>query len=469
MRKTLRQLATRVAIVLSVCVAWAAPSAAAPVTFNFTGSVTQASFDPDDPFSGSIDFGTTFNGSYTFDAAATDAIAAAYGGSYAASGAPYGFTLNIGGHTFSIADYLSVNVTNSIGSDFYAALACAGGPSCVGDAIELYMQDVSGTAINSDALPLTPPLLSAFGIAGFGLNLLIDGNTVQVAGQLASLTCSAGCGGPVETVPEPATLLLVTPALAFLARRRIRIPRAPALLCLAMLTGFASSAFAVDGVVLIDQTRVLAGNVTPGDAPGFPVTISLPGSYKLSGNLTVPAGTDAIVIQSDNVSLDLNGFGIAGAESSADFAGITDQGTVHRAISIRNGVMSKLGINMVSDQVEVREMRISDAVDAITLGGSAAVVTGNNLFKNVIGIRVSGSDGLISNNIASFNAAGIFAFTKALVSGNATNFNTFFGINAFCPSHMIGNQASNNGIDSRFNIDVTPNSGCTTVNNNPEP
>ncbi len=469
MRKTLRQLATRVAIVLSVCVAWAAPGAAAPVTFNFTGSVTQASFDPDDSFSGSVDFGTTFNGSYTFDSAATDAIAAANGGSYAAFGAPYGFTVNMGGHTFSIADYLSVNVSNSSGFDFYSALACAGGPSCAGDSMQLYLQDFSGTVFNSDALPLTPPLLSAFANAALGLDLLIDGNTVQILGQLSSLTCSAGCGGPLETVPEPATLLLVAPALAFLARRRIRIRPAPVLLCLAMLTVFASSAFAVDGVVLIDQTRALAGSVTPGDTPGFPVTISVPGSYKLSGNLTVPAGVDGIVIQSDNVTIDLNGFSIVGAESSADFAGITDKDTVHRAISIRNGVMSNLGINMASDQVEVREMRISGAVDAINLGGSAAVVTGNNLFKNVTGIRVSGSDGLISNNIASFNAAGIFAFTKALVSGNATNYNTFFGINAFCPSHMIGNQASNNGSDSRFNIDVTPNSGCTTVNNNPEP
>ena len=54
-------------------------------------------------------------------------------------------------------------------------------------------------------------------------------------------------------------------------------------------------AFAVDGVVLIDQNHALAGNVTPGDTPGFPVTISQPGSYRLTGNLIVPdANTTAI-------------------------------------------------------------------------------------------------------------------------------------------------------------------------------
>ena len=77
--------------------------------------------------------------------------------------------------------------------------------------------------------------------------------------------------------------------------------------------GVCLSAWAVDGVVLIDQSRALSGGVTPGDAPGFPVTITLPGSYRLAGNLTVPdENTSAIEIAADEVSLDLNGFAIRG-------------------------------------------------------------------------------------------------------------------------------------------------------------
>ncbi len=84
-------------------------------------------------------------------------------------------------------------------------------------------------------------------------------------------------------------------------------------LCSLVLAAFPCSIYAVDGVVLIDQNHALAGNLTPGDLPGFPVTLSQPGSYKLSGNLTVPdANTTAIQITADHVTLDLNGFAIIG-------------------------------------------------------------------------------------------------------------------------------------------------------------
>ena len=59
-----------------------------------------------------------------------------------------------------------------------------------------------------------------------------------------------------------------------------------------------ADATATDGVVLIDQARALAGNVTPGDAPGFPVTISEPGSYRLASDLESDNG--GILIAADD-------------------------------------------------------------------------------------------------------------------------------------------------------------------------
>jgi hypothetical protein len=63
----------------------------------------------------------------------------------------------------------------------------------------------------------------------------------------------------------------------------------------------------------INQNLALAGNVTPGDTPGFPVTLSQPGSYKLTSNLFVPSGVSGVVITAPDVTLDLNGFSIVGA------------------------------------------------------------------------------------------------------------------------------------------------------------
>ena len=55
----------------------------------------------------------------------------------------------------------------------------------------------------------------------------------------------------------------------------------------------ASPALAASGgEVLISQDQAISGSVTPGDAPGFPVTLSASGRYRLAGNLSPTAGTD---------------------------------------------------------------------------------------------------------------------------------------------------------------------------------
>ncbi len=74
---------------------------------------------------------------------------------------------------------------------------------------------------------------------------------------------------------------------------------------LTLLTG------AAQAQTTIDQAKALAGNVTPGDGPGFPVQINQPGSYKLTSNLNVPLHVQAITVVSPGVTIDLNGFVIS--------------------------------------------------------------------------------------------------------------------------------------------------------------
>lgn len=80
----------------------------------------------------------------------------------------------------------------------------------------------------------------------------------------------------------------------------------------ALLTAPASAA---DGIIEINHAKALAGGVSAGDTPGYPVTVSASGSYLLTGNLTAPANTNAIGVSADEVTLDLNGFLIQGPVS----------------------------------------------------------------------------------------------------------------------------------------------------------
>jgi hypothetical protein len=138
----------------------------------------------------------------------------------------------------------------------------------------------------------------------------------------------------------------------------------------------ASSAFAQQ---TIDHNKALAGNVTPGDTPGYPITLSQPGHYKLMSNLVVPAETGGIVITAPNVTLDLNGFTISGpvtcsqnktnrqvtcsqeASSQEAHAGICVQGSNTFGTKIRNGTVRGFrGIGLLlSDGDTVQNLRVT--------------------------------------------------------------------------------------------------------------
>lgn len=95
---------------------------------------------------------------------------------------------------------------------------------------------------------------------------------------------------------------------------------------LAAMAASTISAFAIDGQVLINQSTVTA-------AGGFPYTISEAGSYKLSGNLTASTAV-AILVNTSNVTLDLNGFTITGTGAASYGVQITAN-----FVTIRNGTI----------------------------------------------------------------------------------------------------------------------------------
>jgi hypothetical protein len=204
--------------------AWALggqPAAANSITFGFTGTITQVpALDPVSPFPDPIDFGTPFSGTYTFDSTAADAIADPSAGSFASPGGS--FTLTLSGLSLTFAGPSIVTI-DSPGFDFYSALYSENpsNDNPTGVLLSITLQDLLGLALSSDALPLTPPPLAMFQLSNsFFFTDTIDGNQVEVGGDLTSLTCIEGCS---RTVPEPTTwtlLLLAALLCAMFARRR---------------------------------------------------------------------------------------------------------------------------------------------------------------------------------------------------------------------------------------------------------
>jgi len=135
-----------------------------------------------------------------------------------------------------------------------------------------------------------------------------------------------------------------------------RSRRVAVVAALVALAGLAPAG-AVDGVIEINLARALAGGVTAGDAPGFPVVIDRPGSYRLTGNLDVtdapaPQNVTAIAITASFVTLDLNGFTLIGptectgspvADCAPLGSGSGIQSSSSNLVRISNGVILGFG------------------------------------------------------------------------------------------------------------------------------
>ena len=173
--------------------------------------------------------------------------------------------------------------------------------------------------------------------------------------------------------------------------------------------------FAVDGIVLINQSTVIA-------AGGFPYRITQPGSYRLSGNLNVDEQTTAIVIAHDNVTLDLNGFTIGGPNVCRSTVGppiglvmctFTSTGIGIDAgfsanITIANGVIVGMGRYGIVSGPGTR-------VDSVTVSqsGSDGISIASGLI-NTCRLLFNGGNGILANSSAGSVKNSLFEHNKGL-------------------------------------------------------
>jgi hypothetical protein len=198
------------------------------------------------------------------------------------------------------------------------------------------------------------------------------------------------------------------------------------------------------GVITIDQAKALAGGVTSGDTAGFPVTLSEPGTYRLTGNLTLPnANTTGILISAANVTLDLGGFAITGpvvcagnplvCSSSGYGDGVEIKvlaPNARAAVSVSNGTlrgMGRYGLASGYDSVGgvriERVMAFQNGSNGLWLPGSAVVADSQISYNGHHGI--AGNNLLLSNNVIRGNAGtGVHSNFSSVGVHNLIQFNT---------------------------------------------
>lgn len=217
-------------------------------------------------------------------------------------------------------------------------------------------------------------------------------------------------------------------------------------------------AAAVDGVVEINQTAALAGGITSGDDPGFPVTISRAGSYRLTGNLsTSDKASTAIEITADDVHLDLNGFSIACTfatgivpaaclmASGPGFGVLATSGSDRT--TLRNGTVRTMGFHGVF----LRTQSSVHDVKSIGNGGHGIFVSHRSRLvgclaegNGEIGLSVGQLSRVIDSTSTDNGDHGIFTLGGSTVSGSIAEGNENDGIFA-SGAVVVRSQAIDNG------------------------
>jgi hypothetical protein len=202
----------------------------------------------------------------------------------------------------------------------------------------------------------------------------------------------------------------------------------------AMMLGLAASAGAVDGTIEINQATVLANGGT------FPYTIAASGSYRLTGNLTVPAGVGGIVVDATPVTIDLNGFSIIGGGSSGSSQGILG----NLSTTVKNGTVT--GFNT-----------------GIELG-TTGIVKSFRADSNSEGIN-TGDNSVIEGCTANSNAEGILAGNNVVIEGSTVNFSSNAGIACRSGCTISGNSV-NGSPSSKSNVGINAG-GATSFSTTP--
>lgn len=226
---------------------------------------------------------------------------------------------------------------------------------------------------------------------------------------------------------------------------------------------------AVVTVSLVCFTGMATG-VTSINQPTLPYKITTPGSYQLQANLTVPnANTTAILVQTDNVTIDMNGHAILGpnnctgsgtslvCDHNGTGRGIDAQ--FRKNIKVYNGIVRGMGAYglFTGNGAIIESMRVqSNGQDGIFV--PIGTVSGNTASNNG-GDGIVGNNGTVSGNMANDNGGnGIFIGSNGTVNGNTANNNGDDGID------VVFGTISGNTVRGNHNDGIRAETGTVSGN-----
>ena len=209
----------------------------------------------------------------------------------------------------------------------------------------------------------------------------------------------------------------------------------------------------------------------------LPITISTPGSYYLTGNLTATADGTAITIAADNVSIDLNRFTLSGGNTGTR-RGI-DVPAARKNLCVRNGTLTGWtnsaisALNITGGVYEGLRMtgNVNPAGPGVIVLSSgsganvrACVATGNGV-TGATGI-IFIDEGVISEcTVASNTGSGISTGKGCSIVNSTASDNTFFGIDTGFNNTVANCTASGNGTTGIYAAAGTTVVDCSVFNN----
>jgi parallel beta-helix repeat protein len=179
----------------------------------------------------------------------------------------------------------------------------------------------------------------------------------------------------------------------------------------------------------------------------IPITITQPGNYYLTRNLTIAPAENGITIASDNVTLDLNGFMLDGNN-----VGLTGVVSDTRGVTVRNGTARRWtqhGFNLfgfVSQSVILENVHAHQNVlnGIVVTNGS---ITGCTARENNLGVQALLSS--VTRCTAADNVVG-FDVQNSSLSECASSSNSAYGISALAGAVVEGCASSNDQIGIRI-------------------